>query len=127
MKKYVLAISVILCTVMLGVAIAQEKATDKQKPEKAQKVEDQAPKAEAKVQSGEVVSIDATKNEIVIKDDAGAEVRLLISTTTKFTKADKTIALSDVKVGDKLACECEPSADGCKAKSIAVIPPTPSQ
>jgi len=123
MKKYMLAISVFLCTVMLGVAIAQEKAPEKQKPEKTQKVEDQAQKTEAKIQTGEVVQIDATKNEIVIKDDAGAEVRLVVSTSTKFTKADKTIALGDVKVGDKVACECEASTDGCKATSIAVIPP----
>jgi Cu/Ag efflux protein CusF len=115
MKKYVLAISVVLCTVMLGMAIAQEKATEQQKPEKA-------PQVEAKAQTGEVTSIDATKNEIVIKDDAGAEVRLLISTSTKITKAGKTIALGDIKVGDKVASECVASADGCQAKSLTVIP-----
>ena len=118
MKKYVWAVSVIL--MMLGAAIAQEKAQEAQKPEKA-------PKVEAKAIAGEVTSLDATKNEIVIKDDAGAEVRLLISTTTKITKAGKGIAFADVKVGDKVAAECEASADGCKTKSLAVIPPTPSQ
>jgi hypothetical protein len=116
MKKYMLAISVVL--LMLGAAIAQEKAPEPQKPEKA-------PKVEAKAIAGEVTSIDATKNEIVIKDDAGAEVRLLISTTTKITKAGKGIAFGDVKVGDKVASECEASADGCNAKSLAVIPPPP--
>jgi ABC-type Fe3+-hydroxamate transport system substrate-binding protein len=113
MKKYVLALSVILCTVMF--AIAQEKPTEQPKPES---------QATAKAQSGEVVSIDATKNEIVIKDAAGAEVRLLISTSTKITKAGKTIALGDVKVGDKVTSECEATADGCKAKSLAVMPPS---
>ena len=117
MKKYVLAISVVLC--MLGVAIAQEKAAEQQKPEKA-------PQVETMAQTGEVASIDATKNEIVIKDDAGAEVRLLISTSTKITKAGKTIALGDIKVGDKVTSECIASADGCKAKSLTVIP-APSQ
>ena len=115
MRKYVLAISVIL--MMLGAAIAQEKAPEAQKPDKA-------PKMEAKAIAGEVTSIDATKNEIVIKDDAGAEVRLLVSTTTKLTKAGKSIAFGDVKVGDKVATECEASPDGCKAKSLAVIPPS---
>ena len=118
MKKYVWAISVIL--MMLGAAIAQEKPQEPQKPEKA-------PKVEAKAIAGEVTSIDATKNEIVIKDDAGAEVRVLISTSTKLTKAGKTIAFADVKVGDKVATECEATSDGCKAKSFAVIPPAPSQ
>ena len=117
MKKYVWAISVIL--LMLGAAIAQEKAPEAQKPDKA-------PKVEAKAMAGEVVSLDATKNEIVIKDDAGAEIRLLISTSTKLTREGKKIAFGDVKVGDKVATECEASADGCKAKSLAVIPP-PSQ
>jgi ABC-type Fe3+-hydroxamate transport system substrate-binding protein len=115
MKRYLLAISVIV--MMLGVAIAQEKAAEPQKPEKA-------PKAEVKAQTGEVVSLDATKNEIVIKDDAGAEVRLLISTSTKISRDGKAIAIGDVKVGDKVTTECETSADGCKAKSITVIPAT---
>lgn len=115
MKKYVLAISVVLCTVMLGMALAQEKAAEQQKPDKA-------PQVEAKAQTGEVASIDATKNEIVIKDEAGAEIRLLISTSTKITKDGKTIALADVKVGDKVTSECVASTDGCKAKSLVVIP-----
>ena len=116
MKKYVLAISVVLCTVMLGLALAQEQATEQKKPDKAQ----------AKAQTGEVVSIDAAKNEIVIKDDASAEVRLLVSTSTKITRDGKTIALAELKVGDKVTSECEASAEGCKAKSITVIP-APSQ
>jgi hypothetical protein len=120
MKKYVLALSAVLCTVMLGVAIAQEKATEQQKPDKA-------PKATAKAQTGEVMSVDATKNEIVIKDEAGAEIHILIGTSTKITRDGKAVALGEVKVGDLLASECEPSADGCKAKSITVTPKPPSQ
>jgi hypothetical protein len=118
MKKYVLAISVILCLSI--VAIAQEKA---QEPPKQEPIAQTTVKA----QSGEVVSIDATKNEIVIKDAAGAEMRLLFSASTKYTKAGKTIALGDVKVGDKITSECDQSSDGCKAKSITVLPPAPSQ
>lgn len=114
MKKYALAVSILVCTVMLGVALAQEKQTEA-KPE-------QTPKASTP-QMGEVVSIDPTKNEIVIKDDSGAEVHLLIATTTKITRDGKSIALRDVKVGDKIASDCEPSSDGCKAKSVAVMPP----
>jgi Cu/Ag efflux protein CusF len=119
MKKYVLAVSVILCTAMIGMAIAQETAKEQQKPDKA-------PKVTAKAQTGEVVSVDPTKNEIVIKDDAGTEIHLLIGTTTKITRDGKDITLGDVKAGEKVTSECEPSADGCKAKSIVVTPP-PSQ
>src|SRR5689334_2119659 len=114
MKKYALAVSVLVCTVMLGVALAQEKQTEP-KPE-------QTPKAST-TQMGQVVSIDPNKNEIEIKDDNGAEVHMLIATTTKITKDAKAISLNNVKVGDKIASDCEQSSDGCKAKTVAVIPP----
>ena len=120
MKKYVLAVSVILCTVMLGMAIAQEKAKEQQKPDKA-------PEATAKTQTGEVLSVDPTKNEIVIKDDAGAEIHLLISASTKISREGKAISLGDVKAGDNLTSECVASTDGCKAMSIVVTPAAPSQ
>ena len=119
MKKYVLAISVILCTVMLGMAIAQEKAKEQQKPDKA-------PMPTAITQTGEVLSVDPTKNEIVIKDDTGAEIHFLIGTSTKITREGKAISLGDVKAGDRVTGECEQSADGCKAKSTVVIPAAPS-
>ena len=115
MKRFMLAIPVILCVLMAAVAIAQEKVAEEQKP------------AKAKAHTGEVLSIDAAKNEIVLKEPAGTEVRLLVSTTTKINKAGKTIAFADVKVGDKLTTECEMSGDACTAKSITVMPATPSQ
>lgn len=115
MGKYVLALSVILCIAVLGMAGAQQKSNDA------------AQKKAAKVQAGEVVSIDPMKNEIVIKDNTGAEAHLLISASTKITKAGKAITLADVKVGDILSSECEDSSEGCKAKAIQVTPPPPSQ
>ena len=120
MKRYVLAISVILCTLMLGMAIAQEKAKEQQKPDKP-------PMPTTITQTGEVLSVDTTKNEIVIKDDTGAEIHFLIGTSTKITREGKAISLGDVKAGDKVTGECEQSADGCKAKSIVVTPAAPSQ
>jgi hypothetical protein len=116
MGKYVLAVAAVLCIAVLGMAAAQQKSDDA-----AQK------KAAAKVQTGEVVSIDTMKNEIVIKDNTGAEAHLLISASTKITKAGKAITLADVKVGDTLSSECEDSSEGCKAKSVQVTPPAPSQ
>jgi len=102
---------------MIGVAIAQEK-TPEQKPANP-------PASMTKMQTGEVASIDAAKKEIVIKDDTGAEVHLLIAASTKITREGKAIALGDLKVGDKVASECEESPDGCKAKSVSVIPSEP--
>lgn len=121
MGKFVLAGFVILCTALMGISIAQE--TQKQQPPPTQEATDTQKKAIA----GEVVSIDPTKKEIVIKDEAGVETHLLISTSTKITQAGKTITLSDVKVGDKLTSDCEASADGCKAKSISIMAPPKSQ
>src|SRR5215813_3463059 len=117
MRKYMLVICAILCFGLAGVAVAQEKPKDPQKSESA-------PPPAAKVRAGEITSIDAAKNEVVIKDEAGAEVHILIATSTKITKAGKAITLSDLKVGDKLTSECDDSATGCKAKTIAVTPST---
>lgn len=114
MGKHLLAVCVLLCTV--GVGIAQEKPNEQKKPE-------QAPTVAAKIQTGQVASIDAAKNEIVIKDEAGAEIHLLVGESTKITRAGKAASFGDLKVGDKVATECEESTDGCKAKTIAVIPP----
>ena len=74
----------------------------------------------AKVQTGEVVSVDAAKNEIVIKDDSGGETHLLVSSATKITKEGKGIQLADVQSGDLVTSECDDSADGCRAKSVKV-------
>ena len=116
MGKYVLVMCAILCFGLAGIAVAQEKPKDPQKSESA-------PPPAPTVRSGEIMSIDAAKNEVVIKDEAGAEVHILIGTSTKIIKADKTITLADLKVGDKLASECEDSATVCKAKTIAITPP----
>ena len=60
-----------------------------------------------KVHSGEVVSIDASKNELVIKDSDGTEAHVMISSSTRITREGKVISLADVKAGDTITCECE--------------------
>src|SRR5262245_46771517 len=119
MGKLVLAASVILCIAVLGVAITQQTEQKPPKTEQKPPKTDQPAKAVTPY-TGEVVSVDATKNEIVIKDEAGAETRLLIDKSTKITKDGKAITIGDVKGGDKLTSECEVSNDGCKAKSVQV-------
>jgi hypothetical protein len=148
MRKFVLAVSFILC-VLLGSALAQEpqppqpqqpsqpqqqpakpaKKEAAQKPDKSAEkaVDKSAEKAAAKARAGEVISIDASKNEIVVKDENDAELHLLISVSTKITRDGKTLAIADVKAGDKLLIDCEDSAEGCKAKSIQVAVPPPPQ
>jgi len=75
--------------------------------------------------AGEVVSVDATRNEIVIKDDNGAEARLLLSPSTSITRSHRAITLANIRVGDKVTGECEAAADGCRAESITVTSPAP--
>jgi hypothetical protein len=78
-----------------------------------------------KVRSGQVVAVDAARNEITIKDGTGTESRLMISSDTKIMKGGKAIGLADVKAGDTVTCDCDESAGGCKARSITVSAPKP--
>ena len=169
MAKYFLAGSIMVCTVLVGAAVAQEQPpppkpqekatqqiqqekptppqplekaapqTPQQKPtppkqdtppkqEKAQpKADEQTQKPALAQPAGDVVSIDAMKNELVIKDNAGVETHLLITGSTTITRGGKTITLADIKAGDKITSECEDTADGFKAKTITVTSPAPSQ
>jgi hypothetical protein len=116
MAKYFLSVAVIVCVALLGAASAQEKATQPKTDESTQ----QKP---ALVQAaGDVVSIDAMKNELVIKDNAGVETHLLIGASTKITRDGKAITLADIKAGDKITSECEDTADGFKARTVTVTP-----
>ena len=121
-----LAFSAILLTAALGLAIGQQKP--EQQPEQQEPgTPVESDKKAPKMRTGVVVTIDATKNEITIKDDAGTEARVLIDTLTKITRAGESITLADLKVGDRISSECAESTDGCKAKVVQVIPPAPSQ
>jgi hypothetical protein len=77
--------------------------------------------------TGQVLSVGTAKNEIVIKDEAGTEAHLLISSSTRITRSGKSLTLANVKTGDRVTSECEAAVvvDGCKAKSIVVTPPAP--
>lgn len=121
--KLMLSFSAILLTAALGLAIGQQKP--EQKPE--QKAEETSEQKAAKVRTGQVVTVDASTNAITIKDDAGVETRVLTDTLTKITKAGESITLADVKVGDKISSECAESSDGCKAKTIQVMPADPGK
>ena len=163
MAKYFLAGSIMVCTVLVGAAVAQEQPTppkpqekptqqiqqekptppqpqEKAAPQASQekptppKQEKAQPKADEQTQkpalaqpAGDVVSIDAMKNELVIKDNADVETHLLITASTMITRGGKTITLADIKAGDKITSECEDTTDGFKAKTITVTSPAPSQ
>ena len=133
MGKLLLSLCLILCAGLFSVASAQEPPppqppAPKQAPQKPdQKAEKAVDKAAAKARVWDVVSIDQSKNEIVVKDDSGAETHLLISATTKITREGNAAAIGDVKAGDKLTFECEGGTDNCKAKLIQITPPPPDK
>lgn len=112
MKKRIFAFSLVLFMASLGLASAQSGSP-------AQKA--------VKTVTGEVMSVDSSKNEIVVKDDASKEVRLMVDKSTKITKEGKTVSLMEMKPSEKVTCECEESSSGYMAKSIMVASVKPSQ
>jgi hypothetical protein len=108
MKKFMFAFSLVLFLTSFGLA----GATGYQSDSSAQKA--------AKTVSGEVVSVDAAKSELVVKDETGGEVRLLVGKGAKVTKQGKAISLADVKPSEKVICEAEESAGSWMAKSVRV-------
>jgi len=108
MKKFMFAFSLVLFLTSLGLA----SAAGYQSASSAQKA--------AKTVSGEVLSVDPAKNEMVVKDETGSEVRLLVGKGAKVTKEGKAISLADVKPSEKVICEAEESAGSWTARSIRV-------
>jgi hypothetical protein len=108
MKKLISAFSLVLFLAYVGLA----GATGSQSNSSAQKA--------AKTVNGEVLSVDTAKNELVVKDDAGDEVRLLVGKSTKVTRQGKTISFAEVKPSEKVNCEAEEAAGAWTAKSIRV-------
>ena len=110
MKKCLLAISLILSMATLGLATtAQQSSASTTSTQKAKKTV-----------SGEVASVDSAKSELVVKDDAGAEVRLMFDKSTRVTKEGKPITIKEVKPSEKVVCDAEETANGWLAKSIQV-------
>ena len=108
MKKLIFAFSLVLFSTSLGLA----GATEGQSVSSAQKA--------AKTVSGEVLSVDPAKNELVVKDETGDEVRLQVGKSTKVTKEGKAISFTEVKPNQKVICEAEEAAGAWTAKSIRV-------
>ena len=112
MKKFIFAFSLVLFLTSLGLAGAANGQSGSSEGSSAQKA--------AKTVSGEVVSVDTAKSELVLKDETGGEVRLLVGKGAKVTKQGKAISLADVKPSEKVICEAEESAGSWAAKSIRV-------
>ena len=77
--------------------------------------------------SGEIVSVDLVKSEVVVKQLKDVVTSTYTNTTfsvvseTKITKGDATLKLSDLKAGDKITVEYTTDVSGKqKVESIAV-------
>ena len=112
MKKFIFAFSLVLFLTSLGLAGAANGQSGSSDGSSAQKA--------GKTVSGEVMSVNPTKNELVVKDETGGEVRLLVGKSTKVTKEGKAISLADLKPSEKVICEAEESAGSWTARSIRV-------
>src|SRR5215467_8800100 len=111
MKKFMFAFSLVLflASIVLAGATVRQSDPSAQSTQKA-----------AKTVSGEVVSVDMSKNELVVKDETGGEVRLMVGRSTRVMKEGKAISLADLKPSQKVVCEAEESAGSWAAKSILV-------
>jgi len=112
MKKFIFAFSLVLFLTSLGLAGAANAQSGSSEGSSAQKA--------AKTVSGEVMSVNPAKNELVVKDETGGEVRLLVGKSTKVIKEGKAISLADLKPSEKVICEAEESAGSWTARSIRV-------
>jgi predicted RNA-binding protein with EMAP domain len=112
MKKFIFAFSLVLFLTSLGLAGPANGQSGSSEGSSAQKA--------AKTVSGEVMSVNAAKNELVVKDETGGEVRLLVGKSTKVIKEGKAISLADLKPSEKVICEAEESSGSWTAKSIRV-------
>ena len=109
MIKRLSAFSLVLFLATLGATLGQAATTPHQPDSSA-----------PKTVSGEVVSVDSAKHEVVIKDGAGAEVHIVVNESTTLTKGDKTVSLADLKAGEKVAVEADEAEGKLVAKTIAV-------
>ena len=76
----------------------------------------------AKNFTGHVVSVDAAKNMIAIKDETGADKSIQVAGSTKITRRGKEITLADIKAGDRLLYQLDEGGETAPVKSISVMP-----
>jgi hypothetical protein len=104
MKKYGMALAGVFVAALFAgaMAVAQE--------------------APAKTLKGQVVSVDAAKNMIAIKDETGADKTIQVAASTKITRGGKDITLADIKAGDRLSYLLDEGGETAPVKSISVMP-----
>ena len=128
--RFLLVITVAIAFTLLltpAVKAAEEAAepavAEKAEPAKAAEKAEPAKKAEKEKMptvKGEIVSVDAETNAVVIKDAKGKETKVEVDKDTAITKGKDKLAIGDLKAGEKVTAK-GPEADGKMiAKSIKV-------
>jgi Cu/Ag efflux protein CusF len=111
MKKQIFGLSLLAVFTMASVGFAWGTYQDPQSS-----TQQQAKRATAKV-----VSVDASRNAIEVKDQSGANVTMAVSPTAKITKDGKDVALTDIKADDTVSVEWDEEGGRMTAKSITVV------
>jgi hypothetical protein len=112
MKKQIVGLSLLVVFAMASVGFAWGTY---QEPQSA--TQQQA----AKRATAKVVSVDAARNAIEIKDQTGANVTMTVSPQAKITKDGKDVALTDIKANDTVSVEWEDEGGRMTAKSLTVV------
>jgi Cu/Ag efflux protein CusF len=112
MKKQIIGLSLLAVFAMASVGFAWGTYQEQQSASQQQ----QAKRATAKV-----VSVDASRNAIEIKDQSGANVTMAVSPQAKITKDGKAVTLNDIKADDTVSVEWEDEGGRMTAKSVTVV------
>jgi hypothetical protein len=113
MRKQIIGLSLLVVFAMASVGFAWGTY---QEPRSATQQQQQAKRATAKV-----VSVDAARNAIEIKDQSGANVTMNVSPQAKITKDGKAVTLNDIKADDTVSVEWEDEGGRMTAKSVTVV------
>jgi Cu/Ag efflux protein CusF len=68
--------------------------------------------------AGKVTAVNAAQNQIIIKDESGKDITLVVSESTAITRDGKSATLADLKPGDWVTSEGEESGGAYKVTSI---------
>ncbi len=112
MKKHTVGLSFLVVFALASIGFAWGTYQDPQTSTQQQAVK----RATAKV-----VSVDASRNAIEIKDQTGANVTMAVSPQAKITKDGKDVALTDIKADDTVSVEWEDDGGRMTAKSLTVV------
>lgn len=112
MKKQIFGLSFLVVFAMASMAFAGGTFQDPQSSTQQQA---------AKRATAKVVSVDASRNAIEIKDQTGSNVSLNVSPQARITKDGKDIALTDIKADDTVAVEWQEEGGRMMATALTVV------